>query len=127
MNSEETTTETTIETTSSLPAGLNLTAAQRNKEKYQSQIDEANDLIYAALPELTQKALDKAMKSEDTRLLMDLMNRALGKPVEVKEINTNEQMRHNISAAKDDLKGISIDELIRKYQQAAPLGPQNDS
>lgn len=118
--------ETTVETTTSLPAGINLAAAQRNKDKYQKQIDAANDLIYEKLPELTKIALKKAMDSQDTRLLMELMNRALGKPVEVKEINTNEQMRRNIDDAKEQLKEQSLEDLTREYQQAAALGPQNE-
>jgi hypothetical protein len=118
--------ETTTETTTSLPAGINLAAAQRNKEKYQKQIDAANDLIYERLPELTKVALAKAITDKDTRLLMELMNRALGKPVEVKEINTNEQMRRNIDEAREQLKEQSLDDLTREYQQAAKLGPQSD-
>ena len=100
------------------------TASPQNKaQKYRSEIEKADKQLFASLPLIIEKAIEKATEGKgNDKLLIYLIDRCLGRPTEHKEISATAGWKQKVREEFDGLKDEDPNDLIREYQAAAGTG-----
>lgn len=96
---------------------------QSKSQKYRSEIQAADQLLFDSLPSIIGKAIEKATEGKgNDKLLIYLIDRCLGRPTEHKEISATAEWKQKVRAEFDGLKDEDPNDLIREYQAATGLG-----